>query len=147
MCAVRTLHMCTLHVGDASEWFICAPYAMVTALLGNRTEAHAIMESFGEFYFLPPFFITTEAGTSRRHWGSYFTNFGATLATIMYGMSGVRLSALDTDPASWGKRSAALPEGWSSVSYAAWFGGRRYTVVAKQGEKAIITPLDEKGVY
>merc|ERR1711918_321965 len=32
----------TLHNSDASEWFICAPFAPVPSLLGNRGEALAI---------------------------------------------------------------------------------------------------------
>ena len=42
-----------------SEWFICAPFAAVTAYLGKRNESLAIQQSFADHYFLPPFYITT----------------------------------------------------------------------------------------
>ena len=150
-----TLHPETPHDG----WFICPPFAVVAAVLqtanpgvhfsnflDGRAESAANMAVFGERYFLPPFMITTEAGAQFRHWGHYMTNFGATLGAVMYGFAGVQPSDDLTgkvSPTSYGVRAAALPAGWGEISYVAYFGGARYTVVARHGQRAQITLMDE----
>ena len=109
----------------------------------GRAEAAAIMQTFPDKYMLPPFMITTEAGTARRSWGNYMTNWGSTLGAVMFGMTGLSLADdLHADPTTFGAgRTAALPAGWVQVSFAAWLGGKRYTVVARHGEHAEITAL------
>eukprot|EP00662_Eupelagonemidae_sp_cell21_P013923 gene13923-16448_t len=99
---------------DKTEWFICGPYAGITAYLGNRDESLAIQKSFAQQFHLPPFFITTEVAASRRKFGHYGTNWPR---AVMLGMSGLRLGPLGSDPARWaGARTAALPQGWDTVS-------------------------------
>ena len=63
---------------------------------------------------------------------------------VMLGMTGLRLGALGSDPTSWAApgRTAALPAGWDSVSFAAWLGGKRHRVVARHGAAVEITPLE-----
>ena len=114
--------------------------------LDGRTEAAANMAVFDEKYFLPPFMITTESGAAFRHWGHYMTNFGATLGAVMYGFAGVQPSDDLTgkvSPTSYGVRAAALPLGWDEISYVAYFGGARYQVKARHGQRAQITLLAE----
>jgi hypothetical protein len=147
----------TLHPDKPhDEWFICPSFAVVAAGLdpsihfGNfsngRAEAAANMAVFDEKYFLPPFMITTESGSAFRHWGNYMTNFGATLGAVMYGFAGVQPSDDLTGkirPTSYGVRPAALPAGWDTISYVAYFGGARYKVTAQHGEHATITLMGE----
>lgn len=147
----------TLHPDKPhDEWFICPAYAVVTAAMGpsihfgnfsdGRAEAAANMAIFPDKYFLPPFMITTESGSAFRRWGHYMTNFGATLGAVMYGFAGVQPSDDLTgkiSPTSYGVREAALPSGWDEISYVAYFGGARYKVTARHGQRAAIVLMAE----
>lgn len=126
-----------------TEWFICGPYASITAYLGNRSESAQIQASFADDFHLPPFWITTEVAASRRKFGHYGTNWGASLQALMLGLTGVRLGKLGTSPTSWSaQHTATLPQGWSSLSFGAWLGGKRHKVVATHGAHGAITLLD-----
>lgn len=51
---------------------------------------------------LPPFYITTEVHATRRNYGHYMTNFGASLSSIMFGMTGLQFGQMGSDPTGWG---------------------------------------------
>jgi hypothetical protein len=123
-----------------TEWFICGPYATITAYLGNRSESAQIQASYADKFHLPPFWTTTEVAAERRNYGHYGTNWGATLQVLTLGLSGLRLGKLGTDPTTWsGQHTASLPEGWTGLRFGAWLGGKRYLVEATHGSHAKIT--------
>ena len=75
---------------------------------------------------LPPFYITTEVRAAHRDFGHYMTNWGASLSSIMFGMTGLQLGRMGTSPIGWGDgRVGALPNGWERISYEGWLGQRR----------------------
>ena len=125
---------------SSTEWFICAPMCPITAFLGNRNESLAIASSFAREYMLPPFYITTEVRAETRKYGHYMTNWGASLSSIVYGMTGLQMGTLGSDPTGWGgERVAALPLGWDTIEFGAWLGGKRYGVKAEHGARLVIT--------
>lgn len=98
----------------------------VLCCIGNRTESQSIVSSFAREYMLPPFYITTEIRAARRNFGHYMTNWGASLSSIMFGMTGLQLGRMGTAPTDWGGgRVGALPLGWERISYEGWLGQRR----------------------
>jgi hypothetical protein len=126
--------------------------APITARLGNRSESATIVASFSRDFMLPPFYITTETRSvasptpGRKAFGHYMTNWGASLSSIMFGMSGLQLGSLSSDPTSWGgSRVGTLPLGWDRISFTAWLGGKRYHVVARHGVAPQITPVEITG--
>ena len=124
-----------------TEWFICGPYAAITAFLGDRAGSLSIQQSYATQFHLPPFLTTTEVAASRRNFGHYGTNWGATLQALTLGMTGLRLGKLGSDPTTWAAQPASLPSGWDSVEFGAWLGGKRFAVVAEHGERAKLTPM------
>lgn len=68
-----------------------------------------IVSSFARDYMLPPFYITTEVHATRRNYGHYMTNFGASLSSIMFGMTGLQFGQMGSDPTGWGGTHALLP--------------------------------------
>ena len=133
-----------------TEWFICAAMGPITARLGNRNESATIAASFARDYMLPPFYITTETRSAAspthggtRDFGHYMTNWGASLSSIMFGMSGLQLGSLGSNPTTWGgSRVGTLPLGWDRISFTAWLGGKRYHVVAQHGVAPQITLVE-----
>ena len=89
-------------------------YAAITAFLGDRAGSLSIQQSYASQFHLPPFYTSTEVAASRRNFGHYGTNWGATLQALTLGMTGLRLGKLGSDPATWAAQPASLPSGWDS---------------------------------
>ena len=71
------------------------------------------------------------------------TNFGATLAAVMLGMTGLDFGdSLAADPSAWATRVGALPAGWERVTFGAWMGGRRYSVESRHDKMPTVTLME-----
>ena len=108
---------------STTSGFANFPPSLELCCAGNRTASQAIVSSFARDYMLPPFYTTTEIRAERRNFGHYMTNWGASLSSIMFGMTGLQLGSMDTTPSTWGDgRVGALPSGWERISYEGWLG-------------------------
>lgn len=118
------------------EPMLAAFYAAWAAWLGDRDLALRLLEEGYGAYQSPRFAQTLEYRLEKHPGGvaagPFFANTGAFLATLLFGLTGVRVSA--APPAAWPQRPVVLPRGWRAIECdQLWIHGRRARLRAVQG--------------
>ena len=128
----------------SEPFFVCAPFAVVAAAVGNRSEALFMLRGLWVNHTLPPFRQIREYANTQ--YATYVTNAGSLLSTV-YSMTGLELGPRGDPaaPGSWLVRNASLPEGWDAVSFGrVWLGGQAFSLDAQHGSRATLTPLQAR---
>jgi hypothetical protein len=74
--------------------------------------------------------------------GPFFANMGGFLSGLLLGMP--RLEPDEGDPETWAKAPVVLPAGWEAIELdRLWVRGRPMRLVARHGELARLTVLEE----
>jgi trehalose/maltose hydrolase-like predicted phosphorylase len=114
--------------------FTSPVYMACAAFCGEREKSAALFENSWKPYWLEPFGMIREY-QSQSH-GSYITAFGGMLKSVMFTLTGLRISEGD-----WRKYPARLPAGWEKIEIdRIWIRGKAYKVIAEHGKKAELIP-------
>lgn len=75
--------------------------------------------------------------------GPFFANMGGFLSSLLLGFP--RLEPDERAPESWGRAPVVLPKGWEAIEIdRLWVRGRPMRLVARDGQVASLTPLEEE---
>jgi hypothetical protein len=134
-----------------SPGFTLPPFINAAAFYGRRDTALELYRLIAQHYVMAPWGLFTEYRVDKP-WkmATYLTTAGSVLQTVLFGLSGLRADAGDAaastkalEAADFTRFAATLPEGWEVIRAAVTLGGVRYTMEARHGAKAVLTPLVE----
>ena len=127
--------------------FTLPPFVSAAAFYGQRDTALTEWRKIAKHYLMPPYDLFTEYRVEKPwRMATYITTAGSVLQTVLFGLCGIRAnanrSASIAGPESFTPYAATLPEGWDQISVGALtLGGEQYSMVARHGQRAVLTPL------
>jgi len=111
-------------------------FAACAAFFGEREKAARLFKHAWDYYVLEPFGMIREY--HNQDWGSYITHFGSLLQAAMFAFTGLRVTDGD-----WCQYPASMPQGWGKIEIdRIWVKGKPMKLVAKDGKKAQLLPVD-----
>jgi hypothetical protein len=140
--APKVHHATTRFYLDMADDYVGSPmlsalYGAWAAQIGDRAASARLFDE-GYAQFVSPRFSNTHEYRSDKFpdqpvAGPFTANLGAFLTAILYGLTGLRLTA--GEPAEWTEGAVVMPEGWDGIEVERiWARGRAASLTANHGD-------------